>query len=263
MRQAAETLPAQVESYLLSDEYQLAKAAAYPIIYEETFEGDKPLATAHSIEIGADHSLTFVTDPVFKGAHAARFELRETDPFVKTGKRAEVTLIKGYNLPGNEMWYSFAAYFPAEGFAYDRKQEIISQWYQKGTPATALRVEDDQFMLHTGNLPDTRKKLDLGKVTKDSWHQFVFHIIHSYEADGLIEVWHNGSKVLSHTGGNMYNNGIMPKWKVGIYKSSFKHHTSDVDHRVVFFDDIRVGSELASYELMVEGAATTPSWLQE
>lgn len=233
------------------------------VIFEETFEGDTPLANAHSIEIGADHSLTFVREPVYTGTKAARFELRASDPFVKKGKRAEVTLIKGINLPGREMWYAFAAYFPAEDFAYDQTQEIISQWYQHGTPATALRIDEDRFMLHTGNLPETRKKLDLGAVTKDSWHQFVFHFIHSYEEDGLIEVWHNGTKIITQTGGNIYNNGIMPKWKVGIYKSSFKHHTSDVNHRVVFYDDIRVGNAQANYQLMVEGGAAAPSGRHE
>lgn len=225
------------------------------ILYEETFEGSHPFATAYNVEVGADHSLNIVDAPVHTGKRAARFELRIIDPIVKTGKRAEVTIIKGHQLPDIEMWYSFAVYFPSEGFAYDHKQEAINQWYQQGTPATALRVEDDRLMVHTGNSPEARKKLDLGPVVKDTWYEFVFHFIHSSGDDGLIEVWQNGTKVLTHRGGNMYNIGIMPKWKVGIYKSSFKYKDSSVERRILYFDNIKVGNQHAVLDDMIPSSS--------
>jgi hypothetical protein len=172
--------------------------------------------------------------------------IRKDEPLVKGGKRSEVTIIKGENLPGRDMWYSFAAYFPSEGFAYDETQEMISQWYQNGSPATGFRINRDRFYLETGNTPDGRKKIDLAQVTKDTWHEFVFHFVHSHGTDGLIEVWHNGTKILTHKGGNMYNVDIMPKWKVGLYKSSFKYNTSLVDKRVAYYDNIRVGNANAT-----------------
>ena len=170
------------------------------------------------------------------------------------------------------MWYSFAAYFPADEFVKDTEREIISQWYQRAdkhlgekssSPATALRIKNDRFVLDTGFNADlvsdgvqegSKKKLDLGEVTKNTWHEFVFHFVHSYEEDGLIEVWHNGEKVITHRGGNMYNNAVLPKWKIGLYKAAFKSGASTLPNRVVYFDNIKVGNERASYEEMAPSA---------
>ena len=226
-------------------------AGGTKVIYEETFEGPDPFSEAHNMEIGEwNYALRYVTKPVFKGNKAACFTIKENQPLVKDGKRAEVTIIKGENLPGRDMWYSFAAYFPSDEFAYDETQEMISQWYQNGSPATGLRINRDRFYLETGNEMDSRKKIDLGKVAKDTWHEFAFHFIHSYGTDGLIEIWHNGTKILTHKAGNMYNVDIMPKWKIGLYKSSFKYNTSLVDKRVIYFDNVRVGNSKASLNEM-------------
>jgi hypothetical protein len=251
------------------------KSSAHPnLLFEETFESDAPFSAAHGKEVGDwEYALQYVTSPVFKGRKAARFEIRADQALVKDGKRAEVTIVGP--VTSKERWYSFAVYFPSDGFAKDTVREIISQWYQRAdhhlgekssSPATALRVNKDRFVLDTGfnaDLvsdgvnPESKKKLDLGEVTKDTWHEFVFHFVHSFHEDGLIEVWHNGNKILTHTAGNMYNNAVMPKWKLGLYKAAFKSGISAVTNRVVYFDNIKVGNEHASYAEMAPSAETT------
>jgi hypothetical protein len=235
-----------------------SNALSSSVIYEETFEGSNPFSTAHSLEYAADHSITYVNNPVFQGSKAVRFEERESDPIVKTGKRAEACIIKGENLPGKNMWYSYAVYFPAD-YAKDSEPEIINQWFQDRSPATALRTEADRIYLHTGNEsePDNRVKIDLGAIDKGAWNTLVFHFVHSYGSDGLIEVWRNGVKVATRNGGNMYNVDIMPKFKVGIYKSAYKYGTSAVDKRVVYFDNIKVGNGTATLAEMNPGTITS------
>lgn len=239
-------------------------------IFEETFEGPRPLATVHKKEFGAPHAFTLVDTPVFQGRRAARLELRDTDPMVSNGTRAEVTIVK--DAVEKEMWYSFAVLFPSEGFEKDRQTEIISQWWQSGdkhlgeantSPATALRIKSDRFILDTGFNgglvsrgvePESRRKIDLGPVTKEVWHQFVFHFVHSYQSEGLIEVWHNGNKILSHAGGNMYNNVALPKWKLGIYKWKWNEEdTTDTHRRVLYYDNIRVGNKSTSLTAISTG----------
>jgi hypothetical protein len=216
------------------------------IIFEETFES-RPFSSLILDHVGKwKYALQYVDSPVFEGKKAARFEIKDDQPLVKNGKRAEVVIIKGKDLPSNDMWYSFAVYFPAIGYGYDREREIFSQWYQKGTPATSLRTKEDRFLLETGNTPNNRKQIDLGAIEKDSWHEFVLHFIHSYDSSGLIEIWHNGTKVLINHGGNMYNN-VLPKWKLGPYKASFKHGTSMVKRRIIYIDNIRVGNSKATF----------------
>jgi len=218
------------------------------LLFHETFEGEHPFNKAHRIEKGNwDYAMRYVTNPVYRGTKSVRFEIREDQPLVQHGKRAEVTIIKG--IPVNNMWYSFAVYFPQDGFAKDSQREIINQWYQNGSPATSLRVREDRIFLETGSDIDNRKQVDIGFVTKDTWHEFVFHFIHSHNTDGLIEVWHNGKLVIKRSGGNMYDD-VLPKWKIGIYKAAFKHGTSDVSKRVLYFDNIKVGDDQASYDDM-------------
>ncbi|MEX2232402.1 MAG: polysaccharide lyase [Cyclobacteriaceae bacterium] len=146
-------------------------------------------------------------------------------------------------------WYSFAVYFPSVGYEYDDEREVINQWYQNGSPATSLRTQRDRMLLETGNTEDSRKQYDIGAISKNRWHTFVFHFIHSYGTDGLIELWYDGTKKLTIRGGNMYDD-ILPKWKIGLYKSAFKYGTSAVNRRIIYFDNIRVGNEKATYATM-------------
>ena len=234
-------------------EHSLPNLNLTNLVFNETFEGEKSFSGAHRIETGYwDYALQYVTNPVHNGNKSARFEIREDQPLVKNGKRAEVTIIKG--LPGNNMWYSFAIYFPSEGFSKDSKREAINQWYQEGSPATSLRVSKDRIFLETGSEKENRKKIDICFVTKNTWHEFVFHFIHSYGSDGLIEVWNNGKQVIEHQGGNMYDN-VLPKWKIGIYKASFKYGTSDVKKRVLFVDNIK-GDFVATVKVTAFGNRT-------
>jgi len=234
-----------------------------PVIFSENFEGPAPFCRAHNTDFGKSHSFAVVNSPVYKGDKAGRFKLKASDPMVSSGTRAEVTVIK----VGVEevMWYSFAVLFPADGYDRDSGKETISQWHQMAdvhlgekpqSPATFLGVRSDRFILDTGYNakkvsngvdPDKRKSFDLGPVTKDIWHGFVFHFIHSYKSDGLIEIWHNGKRILRHTGGNMYNSEDMPKWKLGIYKWKWNGEgTSDTHKRILYYDNIKAGGSNAT-----------------
>jgi len=221
------------------------------LVYSETMEGLNPFSTAHDLDVGDwDYALRFVEYPRFRGIKSARFEIREDQPLVASGKRSEITIIKDADEGmQKEMWYSFAVMFPASGYEYDREREVINQWFQDGSPATSLRTQKDRILLETGNTKDTRKQYDIGLIAKNKWHQVVMHFVHSYGSDGLIELWYDGVKKLTIRGGNMYDD-ILPKWKVGLYKSAFKNGTSDVSKRVIYFDNIKVGNKYANYDLM-------------
>jgi hypothetical protein len=216
------------------------------IIYEESFEDSTVFLGAH-LQFGTDHAFKVVNDPVFDGNKAGRFELRTDDPMVSNGTRSEVL----FNTPDHyERWYSFAAYFPSENYLEDSDNDIINQWHQKGSPATSLRIRKDRFILRVGNTPENRKDIDIGMVSKDKWHKFIFHIIHANDQQGLIEIWHNDTQILSYRGGNMYA-GRLPRWKVGIYKDDWNgDEKTETSKRVYYIDNIKIGSEEASIEDM-------------
>ena len=221
------------------------------LIYEETMESSDPFATAHSWDIGSwDYALQFVDTPVYAGLRSARFEIRIDQPLVSDGIRSEITIVKGADGEiGKETWYSFAVYFPTIGYEYDDTREIINQWYQDGSPATSIRTQRDHIILESGNSRTTRRQYAIAPIEKDKWHTVVLHFIHSYDSDGLIELWYDGEKNLTIHGGNMYDS-VLPKWKIGLYKSSFKDGSSDVTSRIIYFDNVRVGNQRSTYDLM-------------
>jgi hypothetical protein len=223
----------------------------YQFLFEETVEGATPFSTANDWDVGNwDYALQFVPDPFFRGVKSARFEIRDDQALVADGKRSEITIVKGADGEiGKNTWYSFAVYFPSVGYEYDTEREVVNQWYQNGTPATSLRTQKDKLILETGNTSSSRIQITIASLAKDKWHEVVMHFIHSYGSDGLIELWYDGAKKITRTGGNMYND-VLPKWKIGLYKSAFKYGTSLVHKRIIYFDNVRVGDQNATYELM-------------
>lgn len=265
----------ELEEALLAGPVQAEELSGTNLVFAETFESPVPWYTAQGTDFSNDSAFAVVDSPVFKGDRAARFALSDTSSMVSQGTRAEVTIVK--DAVQKEMWYSFAAFFPSAGYAYDSEKEIISQWHQASdthlgeksqSPASQLVVSKDRFTFDTGYndalvsrgvIEESRQKIDLGEVTKDTWHSFVFHFVHSYQSDGLVEIWHNGVKVTTHAGGNMYNNATMPKWKLGIYKWKWNGDgTTDTHKRVLYFDNIKVGNAQASLaEMMPDNVPPT------
>jgi hypothetical protein len=231
--------------------------ASANILVEQTFESGSGLEGFNSDDFAASYSYTLVSNPAFAGSKAARFELRDTDPMVSSGTRAEVTVIK--DAMQKEMWYSFAVLFPSDGFEADIEKEIISQWHQSGgmSPPISLIIRNDRMSVEVTSVADAEKKFDLGNITKDAWQQFAFHIIHSKGSDGLVEIWKNGEKIFTFQGANLYNSGDdLPKWKMGLYKWKWNgSETSNTKKRVLYFDNVRAGNSKTSLAEMTEGGS--------
>jgi hypothetical protein len=236
------------------------------IIFEELFEGTSPFSQALVIDKGvaAAHSRTYVASPAFQGSKAVRFELRESDPEYASGTRTEVAF---RDAAAKDQWYSFAAYFPASEWGHDNAPEIIAQWHswpdahlgeQWQSPTTKMLVFRDRLRFDVGYNTnqvsrgfEAEKFFDLGQVPKDSWQEFVIHIVHSPFSDGLVEVWQNGKKVVDHKGGNSHNDARLPFLKVGLYKWDWNGtQKTDVSRRVLYMDNVRIGNAQASFASM-------------
>ncbi|WP_164891132.1 polysaccharide lyase [Botryobacter ruber] len=251
------------------------------LLYEETFEGSSyfPLSGStlnktHNIEnCETDWTLSSVSSPVFQGSKAARFEIRQGQPLVGSGEkiRSEVTIIKGTEDSRftKDIWYSFAVYFPSVGFEADSERDCLNQWYEDGSDETTIRAQDDKVFLEVtpkegsssllkydlfSSNPGSTSHSSFNNIPKNQWNEFTFHFIHSEGSDGLIEVFRNGVKIHHITGRNMHLE--YPKWKVGLYKSSFLDGSSKHQSRVVYFDNIRVGKTAATLVDMISGEAT-------
>lgn len=235
-----------------------AKATAN-LIWSDNLEGTSYFSTVPSVQTATSYAITTVTNPVYQGTKAARFELRDTDAENHSGTRSEISFKETTNL---NRWYSYAMYAPAAYYKADAEDEIITQWHQGGglTPGLCLRVKSDKLYIRI--LGTTW--VELGNFDKDQWHAYVMHIKHSSGTDGLIEIWKDGVKILNRTGANMYKvEGEItnPNIKMGIYKSDWNGSgTTATNIRVLYLDDIKIGNENATYADMAptkNGTTTT------
>jgi hypothetical protein len=219
------------------------------IIYYENCDGTALFNTYVQKQTTTAYGITISKSIVYAGTQSARFELRDTDPMNNNGTRAEITFPTTTNL---NRWYSYALYFPSADYNYDTDDEVISQWHQGGgkTPALCLRTKKDRLYLRSMGT-----WLDLGLIDKDKWHAYVMHVKHSSGSDGLVEIWRDGVKVLTRQGQNMYavtGDIKKPNLKLGIYKSGWNNsETTLTKKRVLYFDEIKMGNEYATYNDMV------------
>lgn len=215
------------------------------IIYHENADGSTLFSTYVSKQVATTYGIQQTISKFYNGTKSARFELRDTDPEVQNGTRAEVTFPEATNL---ERWYSYAQYVPSDSFAYDNDDDVITQWHQGGgaTPALCLRVKQDHLYIRV-----LGAWTDLGTFIKNRWVSYILHVKHSDSTDGLIEMWIDGVKVLNKTGANMYTvtgSYHNPNWKIGVYKSDWNGSgTTNTNIRVLYFDDIKMGDEDATY----------------
>lgn len=237
---------------------KVSARVATNLVWADDLEGSTFFSTGMSRQTATTYGITTVTNPVYQGTKAARFELRDTDAKSNSGTRAEISFPDNTNL---NRWYSYALYAPADGFKYDTDDDVITQWHQGGslTPALCLRVKQDKLYVRV-----LSTWIELGAFDKDQWHAYVLHVKHSSSADGLIEIWKDGVKIMNRLGANMYKiegDLHVPNVKMGIYKSGWNGETKTGSSlRVLLFDDIKIGNENATYADMVpvkNGSATT------
>jgi hypothetical protein len=219
------------------------------IIYSESCDGATLFSTYVKKQSSTTYGITISKEKYYSGTQSARFELRDTDSEVQSGTRSEITFPTTTNL---NRWYSFAIFFPRDGYAKDDADEIISQWHQGGgkTPALCLRTRNDLLCIRILGGWKT-----LCAITKDTWQTYVLHVKHSADATGIVEIWKDGVKIKSLPGPNMYKvTGELknPNWKLGIYKSTWNGtQTTRTKKRVLYFDDIKMGSERATLQEMI------------
>ncbi|WP_207510951.1 polysaccharide lyase [Longitalea luteola] len=219
------------------------------VIWQENADGNWFNNSYAKLQAAAPYSITASPDQYSSGSKSIRFELRDSDPEVQGGTRAEITFPIATS---NNRWYSYAMYIPSADYTPDAADEVITQWHQGGgvSPALCLRTKNDRLYLRVLN----KTWIDLGALDKDRWHTYVMHVNHTAGSDGLVEIWRDGVKILNHAGANSYpltGSFHLPFWKFGIYKSYWNgSRTSSTNRRVIYFDDVKMGDENASYATM-------------
>lgn len=204
------------------------------------------------------------------GRRALEISLRRSDKMESKGKRAELLVPYTYR-HGHGYWYGLSVYLP-KSWKEDFQGDVVAQWFanedkdlgEKGrSPALALRVT--KRFWYVTNRWDTRRvtlnnsghkeKIYKTPYQTGRWTDWVFHVRWSYDKDapaakqGLIEVYKNGKKVAEKRGPNCYNDRLGLSLKMGIYKAPWNDpdEPSAVSERLLYLDEVRIGSEEAGY----------------
>lgn len=221
-------------------------------------------------EIAGPEHCQVVRAPVRNGKYAARLICTRGQPDVSGSKRAELTHMDsgGPNTTHTECWFGWSLYLPADWTIDPQSPEIVTQWHELPdvelgetwrSPPVALTTQGDRYYFNIlwdarrvtpGNSPQGRARLEAGRIAPGQWTDWVLHIKWSYGADGLLEVWKDGVKVIEHRGPNGYNDRRPTYFKIGVYKWEWKEHPerSVATRREIVVDEVRMGDKASNYE---------------
>lgn len=181
---------------------------------------------------------------------------------------------------GQVYWYGLLMYLPTPAYNSDTTAEAITQWHDiadagesdrntaiamlvRPDPSTSvprivvvIRSDSKPITPATGGEAryDHTSIYDLGAVSDftNRWLHWVWRIKWGYNlTDGETKLWLNGQVVLDKPAeGNCFNDAIGPYFKFGVYKWPWQDApdtSTGIDHRTLYFDDVRIGNSLASY----------------
>jgi len=113
-------------------------------------------------------------------------------------------------------------------------------------------IHNGKLRIRVGNNHQRWTWYESGSLLKNQWLEFVVHIVHSKNSDGLVEVWENKKQIVRHQGANMYPNAIgLPNWKLGLYKWTWEKKPTSIGKRIIYFDNVKIEDQFSSLKDMV------------
>ncbi|MBC7791529.1 MAG: heparin lyase I family protein [Anaerolineae bacterium] len=222
------------------------------------------------------HSVRVQQEMQRSGLYSARAELRATDPVAGASKRSELRVTSGNIVGGvgSERWYGLRIYIP-DSWQVDVNREdyqILAQWHnlpdtelgeRYTPPPLAIWIDKGEWSIWNywdpnavseltkgaPAAPGGRMVLWRGAFSRGRWTDWVVHVKWSYGADGLLEIWKDGQRVVSRTGPNTYNDRRPLYFMAGIYKWMWSNPGGvwSQPTRVAYFDDLRIAGSVGSY----------------
>ncbi|MBF9197529.1 polysaccharide lyase [Microvirga terrestris] len=229
--------------------------------FADGFEkGDLSAWRVGETEFCCDRSAMIVSSGAREGNRALKVGLSPEDPRVAGSKRAEVRL-KAVEL-GEERWYAFSLFIPEDWHSIP-EVATIAQWHAVDdkilgevgrAPPLRLVVKGDQWsiashwdsrrisgipFLHAA--PEGGDVLWSAPLTRGTWTDWVFHVQWSYNDDGIIEIWKDGTAIARRKGPNAYNDWLGPFFKLGIYVPHWNKPgaSSPIERHEVLIDRVR------------------------
>ncbi len=153
---------------------------------------------------------------------------------------------------GVDYWYGFSTFIPNSHIPDYKAPDTIAQWHTATGHPVTLWVDGTDLVLavrdeNSGGID----RFELGPYKKNVWTDWVVHVKWSNKNDGLVELWKNGNKLVSHKGVNMLNEPGAGWLKLGLYKTVWRDNKrqfagqrfdANIVERVFYHDEVRIAS---------------------
>lgn len=218
------------------------------------------------------YAYTRVTDNVYKGATALRFELRDGDCFTAypadpasgwddcTRDRERTEVRERWDAPlDTSMWYSVNLFIPNDYVPMYPKQMFL-QWHN-GIWGPNLYMHLNENKLHVDILTEpgqttTQYTFGTDILTLGEWHTVVVNVIWTNNPElGRMVIYVDGKRLVQHYGPTVdaqtYLSGHGPHTKYGIYRSHLFRYVPEGPHptHVLYFDEYRRGYDFNSVDV--------------
>ena len=226
---------------------------------------------------GAHGSQGLTTKQVRHGSKSYKFSLTRLN---SGDYREELVLWNKFNSGssnftiGKEYWIGFSIFFP-DGYHSPVRYEYVVHHQYHGVPDKSptcgnepyrnpiLNISTKNGDWLSGNIWDSRQctpglgyyegnnRKNHGAFSTGQWYDFIINIKWSYESNGFLKIWKNGTLVTDLTGPNCFNDDKGPYMKIGIYSQLDQNQTM-----TIYYDELRIGDSNSSYsEVAPRGAA--------
>jgi len=199
-------------------------------------------------------------------AEVVRFELQAGDcrPVDCDSDRERMQLLE--NTPsiqaGDEGWYRFSVYLPQDTPNVDPTNLMLAEFKSMGSgqPSLLYEVRGARLIATLSNPEIVQtdrmhpvKPIMIKTISNNilgRWLDVVTHARWSRKADGLIEVYVDGSKVVEHRGPNIDEQATTQGFRYGLYRSFISryqkiHHVTSLPTQVAYFSNVRKGGSRA------------------
>lgn len=221
------------------------------LTFEQSSVSDAYLNGWSNVQHSETHNVNQSSTQARAGSKSMKIDLRVDDEIVSSSRRAEIEPPCQIDHETMERWYG-GSWFLVD-WDEDNFGESILQWHDTdgSAPPLAIQVYDNHLYLkgkpHAGSPYGV---YDLGTVVSNEWIDIVIHVKWAYGNTGALECWRNGVKLVDEedistnsAGGSYLKLGIN-KWN---WAPPFDPEESEVEQRVFYIDEFRIGNENATY----------------
>jgi hypothetical protein len=189
-------------------------------------------------------AVVLTAEHAHRGRKSCRITVREGDveALGDDGKKVERAELDSGHLPllGRDVYYGFAFLLPKDFPVVDNRLVIgsIKQSDVEGSPLLGQRFQAGRHMLsiRPPGASGSGRKYPLPAIKLGAWVEMVYRVRYSEDQNGLIELWMDGTKVVTYKGPTASPKGANRFYhKVGLYRDRWKAPMT------MYLDDYAVG----------------------